>query len=290
MEYLCLILTVFLIAAIIKIFIMKKSAKEVSSQLSEKIHTDTNTLITISSFDKDIRKLAAELNILIKEMNEQKLRYTQGDKALKENVTNISHDIRTPLTAISGYLELLKKENNSPQARRWLEIISERTDAIKNMTNEMLTYAVSVSEKHDILLENVIINDILEETISSFYGAITERKITPEINICEKKIHRKLNRNALKRIFANIISNAIRYSSGDFDVMLSPDGEITFCNSASGLDAVTAARLFDRFFTVENANGSTGLGLAVAKSLTEEMGGTISSDYSGGKLKIRIRF
>ena len=290
MEYLCLILTVFLIAAIIKIFIMKKSAKEVSSQLSEKIHTDTNTLITISSFDKDIRKLAAELNILIKEMNEQKLRYTQGDKALKENVTNISHDIRTPLTAISGYLELLKKENNSPQARRWLEIISERTDAIKNMTNEMLTYAVSVSEKHDILLENVIINDILEETISSFYGAITERKITPEINICEKKIHRKLNRNALKRIFANIISNAIRYSSGDFDVMLSPDGEITFCNSASGLDAVTAARLFDRFFTVENANGSTGLGLAVAKSLTEEMGGTISSDYCNGKLKIRIRF
>lgn len=290
MEYLCLILTVFLIAAIIKIFIMKKSAKEVSSQLSEKIHTDTNTLITISSFDKDIRKLAAELNILIKEMNEQKLRYTQGDKALKENVTNISHDIRTPLTAISGYLELLKKENNSPQARRWLEIISERTDAIKNMTNEMLTYAVSVSEKHDILLENVIINDILEETISSFYGAITERKITPEINICEKKIHRKLNRNALKRIFANIISNAIKYSDGDLKIILNENGNISFSNHASELDEITVNRLFQRFYTVENAGKSTGLGLSIAKALTEQMNGKIRIHYSQKQIFIDIDF
>lgn len=290
MGYLCIALAVLLIAALIKIIIMKKSAKEISRQLSEKIHTETNTYITLPSVDRDICMLAAELNHILKELNKQRLHYTQGDRTLRENITNISHDIRTPLTAISGYLELIKKQDNSPQVQQWLEIISERTDTIKSMTDEMLNYAVSVSEKHEIQLENVIVNNILEETVSAFYGAITEKKIVPEINICEKKIYRKLNKNALERIFSNIISNAIKYSDGDLKISLDENGKISFSNHASQLDEVTVKQLSHRFYTVENAKKSTGLGLSIAKALTEQMNGNINVNHSQKQLYIDIEF
>lgn len=290
MGYLCIALAVLLIAALIKIIIMKKSAREISRQFSEKLYIETNTLITLPSTDRDICILAAELNPLLKELNNQRLHYTQGDRTLRENITNISHDIRTPLTAISGYLELIKKQDNSPQVQQWLEITSERTDTIKSMTDEMLNYAVSVSEKHEIQLENVIVNNILEETVSAFYGAITEKKIVPEINICEKKIYRKLNKNALERIFSNIISNAIKYSDGDLKISLDENGKISFSNHASQLDEVTVKQLSHRFYTVENAKKSTGLGLSIAKALTEQMNGNINVNYSQKQLYIDIEF
>lgn len=104
----------------------------------------------------------------------------------------------------------------------------------------------------------------------------------------EERIVRTLNRSALTRVFSNLLNNAIKYSDGDLDISLFPTGEIVFTNTASGLDEVQVGRLFDRFYTVENARNSTGLGLAIAKTLVEQMQGTISADYRDGRLSVRI--
>ena len=106
----------------------------------------------------------------------------------------------------------------------------------------------------------------------------------------EEKIVRKLDAAALRRIFDNILSNAVKYADGDLAVTLLPDGAVTFSNSAQALSRVQAERLFDRFYTVEAARDSTGLGLSIAKLLTEKMGGTISADYADGRLRIRTVF
>ncbi len=290
MEYLCIILAVLLAAAIIKIVIMKIAAKEIADQLGEKMNMDTNTPVTLSSADRDMCRLAANLNKNLKTLREKQLKYELGDRQLKEAVTNISHDIRTPLTAVSGYLELLKKEEKSAQAEQWIGIISERAEAIRRMTDEMLTYAVSVNEKQELEFEDVVINDVLEEAFSSMYGVIVERNISPEIDICDEKIHHILNRNALARIFGNIISNAIKYSDGDLTASLSESGKIVFSNAASELDEVSVNKLFQRFYTVENAGKSTGLGLAISKALTEQMNGKIDVRYSDDRLFIEIEF
>ena len=290
MEYLCILLTVLLAAALIKIIIMKIAAKEIAEHLGEKLSMDTNTLVTLSSVDRDMCRLTANLNINLKTLREKQLMYEQGDRQLKEAITNLSHDIRTPLTAINGYLELLKKEEKSKQAEQWLAIISERTDAIRKMTDEMLDYAVAVNEKHELLLEDVVVNDVLEESLSSLYGVIVENNISPEISICEEKIHRILNRNALARIFGNIISNAVKYSDGDLKVSLDENGTISFSNNASELDEISVNKIFQRFYTVENAGKSTGLGLAISKALTEQMNGKINVSYSQNQLFIIIRF
>ena len=122
------------------------------------------------------------------------------------------------------------------------------------------------------------------------YGALTSRGIQPEIDITENRIERQLNREALGRVFSNILNNALKYSDGDLEITLHDDGEIVFSNTASGLNEVLVGKLFDRFFTVEAARNSNGLGLAISKTLVEQMGGSISAELKEKRLVILIRF
>lgn len=279
------------IVLVIKVYLLKKGAREIRRGIAEKLNTDTNTLIDISTLDRDIRALSADLNIQLRELRKEKIRCQQGDLELKEAVTNISHDLRTPLTAICGYLNMLEKEKNSPKAQRYLEIISERTDVMRQLTEELLKYSVAVSGEHiPCEPEDVVINNVLEESITGFYAVLTGSGIEPEIDICEEKVHRMLNKNALSRVFSNIISNAVKYSGGDLCISLNTEGRITFSNKAPGLDEITVGRLFDRFYTVENGKGSTGLGLSIARALTEQMGGSINASYINGRVSIEISF
>ena len=115
-------------------------------------------------------------------------------------------------------------------------------------------------------------------------------RIVPKIQMPEIKIIRTLDRSALSRVFSNLISNAIKYSDGDLEIILSESGEVIFSNMASGLDEIQVGRLFDRFYTVEAARKSTGLGLSISKTLVEEMDGTIAAKYENGRLSIHIFF
>lgn len=287
--YLCIALVIILVL-IIKIYLLKKSAREIKEQISEKLSTDTNTLIDISSSDKDMKNLAATLNVQLKILREEHIRFRYGDTELKTAVTNISHDLRTPLTAISGYLDMLEKEDMPKQTRIYLNIISGRTEAMKQLTQELLKYSAAVSDETKLITEEVNVNDVLEESISAFYAVLTNRGIVPEINICEESVRRNLNKTALSRIFSNIMSNAVRYSSGDLEITLTQNGCILFENKAEQLDEITVGRLFDRFYTVETADKTTGIGLSIAKSLTEAMGGCISAELNINVLRITLMF
>ena len=136
--------------------------------------------------------------------------------------------------------------------------------------------------------EEVFINQLLEESISSFYPALTGKGITPTISITDKRIIRNVNKAALSRIFANLLNNAVKYSDGDLEISLSDTGEMVFSNTAQGLSAVEAEQLFDRFYTVESAHHSTGLGLSIARTLIERMNGKITAEYEEPRLIIKI--
>ena len=179
----------------------------------------------------------------------------------------------------------------SANAVRYLKIIRERTETLKQLSEELFRYSVFTTVSNGTRNEPVILNRILEDSISGFYAVLRSRGITPAIKMPDTKICRMLNRNAVSRIFGNLISNALKYSDGDLIIELNESGELLFGNHASGLDEIETGRLFDRFYTVETASaGSTGLGLSIARALTEQMGGKIWAVYEEGMLKVKITF
>ncbi len=290
LEMLIGILIVVVVILCIKIHFLHRAMEEMEAGFGERIAQDTNTLITISSGDRVARRLAGQLNDQLRLLRQERRRLQSGDRELKEAVTNISHDLRTPLTAICGYLDLLKGEEKSNTAKRYLSMIENRTEAMKVLTEELFHYSVITFEEEQMEYEEVVLNRVLEESISAYYGAFKKAGITPEIKMTEKKILRSLDKKTLQRILGNVISNGIKYSGGDFQIELTDYGEMNFTNTAPCLNAVQVGRLFQRFYTVAAARQSTGLGLSIAKNLTEKMGGKITAEYQNGRLCIKILF
>ena len=273
-----------------KYFSVRKSMRGVCRDFAELIGEDTNTLISVNSGDRAVRELASELNRQLRELRRLERKFTDGDHELKEAVTNISHDLRTPLTAIYGYLELLHREEKSEQVGRYISRIENRAEAMRRLTEELFRYSVIISASEGEEPLPTDIGAVLEESIAGLYGAFVERGISPEITMPDEKIVRCLDREALSRVFGNILGNALKYSDGDLVVKMSPDGSVEFSNTAENLNGVDVGKLFDRFFSVEAARNSTGLGLAIAKELTERMGGKISAEMNGSILTIRIEW
>lgn len=297
-------------ALAVKIILMRKAAYEIRDGVAYRLRTDTNTLLDISSRDKAMRSLAQGLNEELGSLRRKRHMYERGNLALQEEITNISHDLRTPLTAMRGYLELLEKEELRQKMPknivRYLNIISERTEALSDLTEKLFRYTLAAPVTDDWAKEadradgngtycgsaddGADLGRLIEESVLAYYGALTGKGIEPIVDLPGIKIQSRINIEAARRIFGNIIGNALKYSDGDLRITLSENGEIIFANHASSLDAVQTGRLFDRFYTVESGRTSTGLGLAIAKRLTEQMGGSIFAWYDNGMLYLKLRF
>ena len=254
-----------------------------SSVLAVKIY-----LITIDGRDKSVRRLAANLNLRLKELRSLRLKYEHGDLELKNAVANVSHDLRTPLTAIIGYLELLEKEKMSADAKRYTRIIVNRIETLKQLAEELFRYSVVTSPDYDSPKERLCVNAVLEECIAAHYSSLVKAGITPQIIMPDIPVYRVVNRVALTRIFPNLLGNAIKYSDGDLSITLTKECEISFSNTATKLTEVQVHRLFDRFYTVENARESTGLGLSISRVLAEKSGGEIRAEYADKILTVTV--
>ena len=227
----CGALALAVLVLLVRLFLLRRSLDEIARQLGERLTQDTNSPVFLSTRDAHARRLAAELNVHLKELRRQRQRFQQGDTELKNAITNISHDLRTPLTAIRGYLDLLAREDLPENIRRYLGLIENRAEAMTQLTEELFRYSLA-NCRQELKLEAVDLRRCLEESLVSFYAAMGQRGIVPEISQPEGPVVRSLDPAAVSRIFGNIVSNALKYSDGDFSAALDEWGTAVFSNSA----------------------------------------------------------
>lgn len=287
--FVCGVLLIVIMILSLKILLLKKSMDRICEDLREHLSTETNTLISVFTRDKHIRHFVTVLNKQLLKLKEERQQYASGNRELKEVVTNISHDLRTPLTAICGYLELLEKEECSIEGQRYIRIISNRVETLEHLTNELFRYSVIKVSENNIAKERVVLNEVLEESISAFYAVLKKSNIEPSVRMPQVKVVRYMPATTLSRVLSNLLNNAVNYSDGDLEITLSKTGAITFTNTASALNQVQVGKLFNRFYTVNTAQKSTGLGLGITRSLVEQLNGTITARYEDNKLSICIQ-
>ena len=174
------ILLIIIFSLVIKLFFVHKTVREIEAQFTERLMTETNTLIDISHRNKIMCGFAKRLNTELRKLRKERHRFQQGDLELKNAVTNISHDLRTPLTAISGYLDLLDNAEKSEEAERYIKVIRNRTEVLRQLTEELFCYSVVTSPEYDNDVEFVSVNSVLEESILGFYAVLQERNNNAE--------------------------------------------------------------------------------------------------------------
>lgn len=279
-----------LILLFIKLYVLKKAIKEITNSLDNILSIDTNNIITISSNDKDVKYLTSCLNKELKELRKQRIEYETGNQELKNIITNVSHDMRTPLTAIIGYIDLIKDEKEIDIKKDYIKIIERKANELKKLTDNLFDFSKAVDIKENMNREKCNLNEILEESLIEFYSILKNKNIEPKINICKEKVYRNVDKILIKRIFENILSNICKYSEGDFKVSLYRDGKIIFTNKTNNLDIVSIEKIFDRYYTVENGRKGTGVGLSIAKELTKLNKGKIFAKYKNNYLSIIVKF
>ena len=287
----CIVLAVTVIVLLVKVVLLERAFKEIGDQVKDHMDGTNSSIFQLSTSNKAARKLANDLNGALQELHAERVFLKDGDKRMKENVTAISHDLRTPLTAINSYVDLLGNETDESKRKEYLERIKDRTSELKDLTGELFKYSVSSDVQYDSQLstEELDLQSIIENSLISFYKEFTSKGIDPETDFPPEKVTVSANRKVLMRIFDNVFSNVAKYATS-LSVKLTSDAVVTVSNDAPELTAVQVSRLFDKYYTVVDGTNSTGLGLSIAKDLTGKIGGNIYASLNDGILTVTIEF
>lgn len=292
----CIILAIALVAAVIKIVLLRRGYNELTENINDQISGNTHVPITLTTADPAAKRTAEVLNRELDNLENERNRYLDGNRKVQEAVTGISHDIRTPLTAINSYLDLMADEPDEELKAQYLERIKSRTLSLSELADELFKYSTSADlsqykvQNDSSNGESLDISRVLEECMLSFYAAFEEKGIEPEIELPEGAVFVLCDHKSANRIFENIISNALKYADGALSVSLDETGCAVFSNPAPELTPVSAAKLFDRYYTVNEGSASTGLGFSIAKELITANGGTIEASLQEGMLSITVCF
>lgn len=291
-----LMLIISTVTLAILYFLLKRNLFKITSQLLHINSTKTNSKLLVASSDKQLRGLASAINKSLDEKLNTESEYKRMDLELRQAIANISHDLRTPLTSIMGYMQLIE-DSTLPEIERkeYIDIVKKRSQALQVLITSFYDLSRLESKEYKFELKSINLSNILCDILASFYKDFEDKGIEPIVNIDESSSPVIADENAVKRIISNLIQNILKHSKGIVHISLTQEkGYITtvFQNSAPDLREEDVSHLFERFFTADRmrTGNSTGLGLAITKQLVEQMGHTISANLVNGLLAIEIKW
>lgn len=289
-------LLVLLCITIILLFLTNCKIRNLTRSLSEINKIDTNKSIRILSCNKDIEKLIKEINILISEKKEIEYKYKEADLEIRQAIANISHDLRTPLTSIMGYIQLLEDDSISiKEKKQYISIIEKRAESLKVLISSFYDLSRLQANEYEINMEKINISVMLCNTIAAFYDEFEKNNLNPIIEIDENIQLVNGDKKATERIFNNLIQNILKHATGSLEIYLKKKDDFIisqFINEAKDLTEDDVKKLFDRFFTVDRmrTGRNTGLGLAITKTLVEKQGHKIWAEKKKNKIIINIKW
>ena len=292
MMYLVVLLTVMLTGIMLRLSSLKRQIRNITKQMVELSTGAIEKKLDISLINKDLNLLAAEINKNLTKQRELRINMTRSGNHLKESIANISHDLRTPLTSMTGYLQLLQKGDATPEQREHIEIVLRKANHLQTLIKSFYELAVLDSEDIQPKFKNVNYSNVIMNSVVENAAMFEERGLHPQIALPEDAIFVWTDEDMLRRILQNLLDNTAKYAAGDVRITLLKNSktELIVTNTISNPQEVNPARLFDRFYTsdVSRSVGSTGLGLAIVKILMDKIRGTISAEVSGDCLQIKI--
>lgn len=287
MEY--LIIFILFAAAVFwagKYYGLKKQLKAISMQLRE----EQTRLVAVEFIDSDLEAIALEINRLLETIRQTIIKSNASSAALKSSIADISHDMKTPLTSVIGYLQLAERECNEEKTKELIKICLERAHYCNSLMNDFFELSVLESQGCTPELQNVDVAGMICEQILANYPIFEDKSITPHFEDSDKPVIASADLALLNRVIQNLISNGVKYTSGDlFFGICQENGRVIITVSNPVNTYIDAARIFDRFYTQDKSrNKGSGIGLYICRRFMQAMGGSISAEIDRNYLAIKV--
>lgn len=299
---LIVVLAIALIVILLWLILIKKNIRELRQELLKTREEDYNRQIKVTLIDNEIEALAAEINKNLDYQKNLKLETENSRRQLEQSISDIAHDLRTPLTVVKGNLQMLEKEDLTIEGREYLDISRRKADTLKGMVDEFFELSVLESENKPVELCKLDATAFLSEIIVENETLIRSHNLVPEITFPEKSIFIKANKEMLSRVFSNLIGNIFKYAEESFELLIEEEGQeslreksrcrIRIGNRVENPNDIDIDHIFDRTYRADKArsDGSAGLGLYIARLLVIKQKGSIEAKLEDGKLIFDIVF
>lgn len=287
MDYLIiLILSATVIFFAVRYYVLKKQLKSIFNQLSK----EQTKLVTVELVDRDIENVVQEINDLLEQIQQTVIKSNASSALLKSSIADISHDMKTPLTSVIGYLQLAEKECEDEKVGEIIKTCLERTRYLNTLINDFFELSVIESQGCTPKMESVDVAGVISEQILANYPIFEEKNISPHFENSDKVVMAYADSNMLNRVIQNLISNGVKYASGDISFCAcQEDGQIIITVSNPVNTNIDTTQIFDRFYTQDKSRSKgNGIGLYICRQFTEAMGGSISAEIDGNCLSIKV--
>lgn len=273
----------------------RRQVRDICRRLAFIKENRTNMRLSSEVSLKDMNELIDMMNEIIDLSREAEIEARRGEDALKETITNISHDIRTPLTSLDGYFQMLSNAESDEERQRYTSIINSRIASLKDMLEELFTYTKLQNKSYELPLMRICFSKCVFDTVFSFYEDFKDRGDEPQIDFCEERIFIEGSEEGVRRIVQNVIKNALVHGAGELTVRMRSDGRYVkfICeNAVKDPKEIDVSQVFTRFYKADTSrrHSSTGLGLAIAKGLAERMGGEMTAEVVNGRFILTAEF
>ncbi len=273
----------------------QRQVKDICRQLAFLMKHDSNMLIHREFGLGGIGMLSDRLNDLLELRRKEKQYYQEKETLIADTYTNLSHDIRTPLTSLDGYFQLMEACENVEEQRRYLNIIHERIHSLNEMLEELFMFTKLKNESYRLELTSCCINRILKETVFSYYDDWVRREIQPDIQITEEQLYIDGNKQGLSRIIQNVIKNGLDHGEKKIRIVLKREQNqavLRISNQVTASEQIDIEHVFDRFYKADAARSktSTGLGLSIAREFVRRMNGEIGAKIEENEFIVEMRF